>query len=403
VRPFHLLLAAGLCLALKLGWVLSQGPPDLVGDMLDYQAYSRSIASGTYSGLDGLRAGRMPGYPAFLAAVRLVFGPSIRAVLLSQCLLCALMIPLLFLAAEGLLEPPWPLACASAAAIFHDFSLAAARPLTECLFAFLLCAALAGLHRRRVLLAAAAFAAAFLVRPEVMPFAALILAAGPWLLKLGRRQALAGLGGLALCAAAWTARNYAVLGAAAPSTSTGASALYMGLRHPAESLFLRTDARFAPSSDLPEARMNEAFREAYAGLRRSLGIKNTLKCYAYNLASLFYPFLPAYDWTFAFVVPFWLLGLRAAGNKPGWWPCAGLSLGLPMIYVFFGGPASRYRFGFAPALLLLAALGGKEAFERLGRRNFACLAGGWLLLNIGIWLAGPSARGFVLGLRAFLI
>jgi hypothetical protein len=85
---FHLLLAVSAGLALRLLFIL-RFPFYEAGDTKIYEELARDWAARGVYGLD--LAGRiipvdirLPGYPAFLAAVHAVFGPSPRAVMLAQ-------------------------------------------------------------------------------------------------------------------------------------------------------------------------------------------------------------------------------------------------------------------------------------------------------------------------------
>lgn len=410
-RPYSrrtaLLCVAAAALVLRLGFLWAQGAPELKGDAAHYSSYAETLISeGRYAEPDGSRAARMPGYPLLMAGVYAVFGRSTAALLVVQCLMGAGTCVFIFLIADGLLKPPWPLLCGAAAVLSWDLIHADISPLAESPYAFLTAAAFAALlHKdwpplRRALTGGGAFALAYLTRPEILPLAGLTLLALPSLFDgLGRRERLAALAALGVVVCAWTARNALVLGRFVPGSTMGEHVFYLALRHPVEHLGMADDERFLAPPETPEMERGAAYRRAYSELRGRLTAGQTIKCYVFNALSVFYPFLPRYDATYAVLVPFWLVGLWAALRLKPWWPLAALAPMMTLVYIFFGGPASRYRYPFAAALIPLAALGAKHLLEKAGPVRLRWGAGVWGGLNAAVWIWGPQFRAAALALR----
>jgi hypothetical protein len=398
-------------LAVRAGFVALQGPPaPIAGDAAEYRAYADSLASsGRFEGPHGTRGTRMPGYPLFLAALEKTAGPSTRAVQRTQCVLGALTCLLIFLWARTLLEPPWALACGLAAAGYYDLVAPASWTLTECLYSFLLAASFCALSRaelparRRALLGGLGLGLTALVRPEVMPFSVLILAAAPFLLRdFPRRAAALALAAFVAVGSLWVARNALVFGRFVPVSTVGGYNLYLGLRLPLDAQGLNLGPRHEAPEGLGELDRDADFRRAYSDLRRATPPLRRAKAYLFNLLTVYYPFLPAYDWTYALLVPFWLFGLWRARLRPELWPAAGLVGGLSVVFAFLAGPVSRYRFGFSPCLILLAGAGAAELARRAGARRFAWAAGGWAAANVCVWLFAGDLRVWVLRLKSAL-
>ena len=403
-----LLLVGAAALLVRVGYVLSGPGSPVVGDTPGYHSYAvHLLDSGSYVNDEGERASRPPGYPLFLAAVYSVFGRSPAAVVAIQCLLGALTCVLTALLAGGVLKPPWPLACGLAAAGYFGLFSPPAFLLTECLYSFLLALAFFALHHgvwpadRRAFLFGLALAAAFLVRPEVLVFAVLAAALLPLLAKgFGRREAAAAALGFALFSGPWAARNYLVFHRLVPSSSRGGISLYAGLQMPLERSGVPVEAFPAPARDKPELEQDADYSRGFRRLWGSLGYGLILRAYAFNLLAHLYPFLPGYDLTFMLLLPLWLYGLllvRARGELRAAALFVLLSIAL---YTLFGGPASRYRQGYAPLLVVLAGAGAAELWAK-GRAARLGLAG-WGGLNVCIWLFSDSLRiGALAAKRAF--
>ncbi|TBR24806.1 hypothetical protein EPO15_03390 [bacterium] len=396
-------------LAVRLLWVRAADPGPLKGDAAEYFAYAGSLRAGRFAGPGGERAARMPGYPAFVAGVQTLFGEGPRPVLRAQAVVGAAGAVATALAVEAAASTPWGVAAGLAAALARDSAEPAGWPLSEALFAALLAAAFAapGLRRpgpaARAAAAGLLWGAAFLTRPEVLPLGALALALLPVSgVGASRRDAAVGLAALALAPALWAARNLAVLGRPLPATSSSATVRYLGLRHPAEALGLSRAPRYEPPADVGELERGPGYAAAERALRAELGTAGVAKARLLNAGSIWYPFLPAYDAAFVFLLPLWAAGLWAARRRPGLWAAALLPPALTGVYCLYGGFASRYRFGFAPALLLVAGVGAAAAWERLGGRRAAAALAVWAAANAALFAAAPRARELALSVKAAL-
>lgn len=391
-----------LALVLRAGWALREPAPwPPQGDAAQYHAYAQTLLrTGEYAGPRGERAGRMPGYPLLLAGVYSAAGPSPRAVQMVQAALGAAACALIYWLALALLSGPWPLLCGLAAALYFDLFSTPALLLTETLYGTLLAAGLALLYNKRPVWGGGFLGAAALTRPEIFPFAL----AAPWLLgrRASRARAAAACLAVALPVLLWTARNWAVLGRPLPTTSVSGLNLYLGLRLPLDQMELTRGPLPEPAPELGELERDAQFKKEYLALKSGLSWSVRLRCHAYNLLAMWYPFLPEYDASYALLLPFWLWGLWLSLARPELRPLALLVVGLSAVYAIFAGPVSRYRFGLSPVLIVLAGAGAQALRQRLGPRRFQRAALAWASANLAIWLWAPAFRSGALKIRALL-
>ncbi|MCM2303258.1 MAG: hypothetical protein NDJ72_01035 [Elusimicrobia bacterium] len=405
--------AAGVfaaALAARLGYWRLQGTLPLVGDALEYDAFARNLVeAGRYLGPYGEAATRMPGYPLFLAGLRLIFGESPEAVIAAQCVLGAVTCVLLRDLARRFMPEGWALACGVIAAFYHGMIAPAAYPASETLYSFFLVLSVWALFRDvwPPLTRASAFAALsaclYLVRPEPLPYIILTMILMPTLgAKFSRKEALSALAIFTLITGLWVGRNFARFRELMPASSVGQNVKYLSLLLPAQAQGLVPPERYEAPASLSELEREKDMSRAYRELASSLTWPQLVKSYLYNLASILYPFLPAYDWTYAALVPFFLLGLREAVRRKELLPPAAAVLCSISIFIFFGGPASRYRQGISPFIVLLAVAGMRAAAQAAGAARFRAWAGAWAASNFAVWVFSAQAREAALFLRGVL-
>ena len=394
-------------LGARLAFWRLQGTLPLAGDAIEYDAFARNLVElGRYLGPHGEAASRMPGYPLFLAGLRLLFGASAEAVVLSQCLLGALTCVILMDLARRFVPEKWALACGLIAAFYYDLIVPAAAPLSECLYSFFLVLSVWALYHpswkpmRRAVFFAALSACLYLVRPEPLPYIAATILLMPYLWgKFSRKEVLSALAVFTVITGLWVGRNFSRFGTLMPASSVGKSVGYLSLYLPAAKMGLAGE-RHEPPPSLTELERDASFAREYAALAATLSAGQIAKAYLYNLLSILYPFLPQYDWTYVFVVPFWLGGAALAARRKELWPVAGAVLCSLSVFTFFGGYASRYRQGVSPFIVLLAVAGMKAASDAWGAARFRAAAGAWLGANVIVWLGQEQARQLALWLRA---
>lgn len=380
----------------------------LTGDAYEYAEYARNLVeTGAYFGPDGAISTRMPGYPLFLALIRLFCGGSPYAVIAVQCVLGAATCVLLYGLARRLLPEPWALACAAISTLYSDLVSPVALVLSESLYSFFLVLSVWALYHKdwkpltRALSFGALSACLYLVRPEPLPYIVATFLLAPYIqaIRFGRKEVLAGLLVLAGVTGLWAGRNLVHLRRLIPASTVSKSVLYISLYLPANRAGLAPEPRYAPPPGLSELDRDAAYAAKWRELLGRLTVPQIAKAYLFNFVSILYPFLPAYDWTYMFVLPFAFVGLALAPRRREFWPIAGAVVCSIAIFTFCGGWASRYRQGVSPFIVLLGGAGMAAAAERLGLARFRGLAGAWLGVNLLIWAFQSQARQLALWLR----
>lgn len=397
-----------LALGLRAGYVAahSRGEDERILDARHYHEYAvHLVETGAYVDDSGDRLFRMPGYPVLLAASYKAFGRSVLPPQVLQVLAAALACLALYGAALKLYGPRWALFVGAAAAFYEGLIEPCARLLTESLGGSLVCfffwawfcveGAWASTALSALLLGLACF-----LRPDLGPFAGACCVLLPWL-KPGRGPRHAALfGGLLLaCFLPWIARNYMVFHRFIPGSTQAEAALYNGLCLPLAALgdIGPRDVKSHPKGT-DEMGHRAYYKTALRDLLAATPPAKAVRAYVFNVASMYYPFLPEYDWTFVLFVPFWLWAIVRIRDAPELRPALILIVLYTLVHAVAGGPVSRYRKPLAAPLLLLAAAGGRDLEARHGRRFWAAAAG-WLAANLLMVVVGPLARESVLKMK----
>lgn len=399
-----------IALALRLGFsfYLNLRRPAFVwdGDARQYQSYATHLLrQGRYEDDRSDPTFRMPGYPLFLASIYRILGESSSWVQITQSFLGAVSCVLLFFIGESLYGEGWGLFCGLALAIYYDAIEPSGQILSEALaiplLAFFWWLWFCWEKPPKLKSAVLAFVCAALcfARPDFGLFAVVLcLGFPPFFIKVeeGRRFIKGWIWGLAFVAvfSPWIIRNWDISHRFIPASGQGEAGLYMGLALPLER-FGDIGASLRAPKTLGSLKSSEFYRKAFTSLFHAMPPFKIVRAYLINLLSLFYPFLPSYDWTYIVFIPLWLWALfkinRTPPLKPLW-----LMVGLYIfVHVFFGGPVSRYRQVLSPALILAATAGAYDLFHRFGPRFWRWF-GGWVCLNLAIWAVAPDARLLIL-------
>ena len=249
---------------------------------------------------------------------------------------------------------------------------------------------------------AAALAAACVIRPDLGPFILAVGAFLPWFHpRLSPRHALLWVPVFLLFFAPWVGHNYRVFGKPIISGTQGQAALYYGLNYPLESLGDAGPPAGAPAG-MPELEQKAYYARGFAELWAATPLRKILRAYAFNVAAMFYPFLPEYDWSYVLLAPFWLWALWRWRVLPETRVLWLLFFLYTAVHAVAGGPVSRYRETLSAPLVLLAAAGAQDLSRRLGPSLWRW-AGGYAALNLLVWLYAAQARGLALWVKAALL
>lgn len=382
-----------------------RGEGERVGDARDYHVYAENLLDrGVYENDQGERASRMPGYPLLLAAQFAALGraPALTQVL--QAVLGALTCVLVFLLAGRWSAGRWPLAAGLLAAFSFDLVNPSARLLTEGPAAFFLTLTLwllaedRALRPPRAALAGASAGVLILLRPEFAPWTALMAALTGWRSRWSNAAAVLLVAGAFLLP--WTLRNARTLGRPVVATTAGAFNAYgWGIPRTIEERLGGPRWERAPegASELERADFYAERARRFFLMEGQSGL--IAKALVLNLALLHWPFSPALDPTFVFLLPLWLLGLwtirRDGRRRLLFWTMA---YALPL-YCAVGVMIPRHRESYAPVLILLAVAGWERLIARWGQAPAAA----WGATCAAAWALAPWLRGLALHLRDRLL
>jgi 4-amino-4-deoxy-L-arabinose transferase-like glycosyltransferase len=235
------MIAAALFLAPRIGWMLAVDAAPM-SDQLWYFERAVGLLNGGGYAVQGQPTAFWPvGYPAFLAGLFAVFGPSIEVAKAANLVLSAVAMAFVYRIArratgsEGAARAALLLAVLYPTPVFYTELL-----YSEPLFMALLLAGIDLLpgaceERRRwvvVAMAGACFGLASLVKTQALLLPALLVGGALVLRRIGfRRAVLTGLVAYAACLAVitpWTLRNWMVLGQPVLISTNGGFNLYMG-------------------------------------------------------------------------------------------------------------------------------------------------------------------------------
>lgn len=401
------LLAVGLvAFALRAGYTVqfSRGPGELIADANHYHEFAMNLVQrGEYMDAQGDRLSRMPGYPVFMAGIFLAFGPSLLAVQMAQCFLSALACVCLYAAARRLYGEKFGLGAGLAATVYFGMI----DPCVLILSDSLTTSFLAGFFWAwfclkgpvpRVVVGVFLLGLACITRPDFIVFGG---AACLLLTRIERgfkpRHSVMWFAVFLLLWAPWLVRNYRIFGRVIPISTQGAWSRYMGLALPLME-FGDIEEIITIPNEVDEIEENAIFRRELWALLKNVPPAKILRAYAFNIAAVFYPFLPEYDWTYMFLLPFWLWSATLIRGRPEarlMWLMIGLYC---LIHVVAGGPVSRYRQTLSGAFILLAAGGAQDLHRRFGPRLWRW-SGVYAGANIVVWLFAPQFRSVALRMR----
>ena len=400
-----------LAFAVRAAFVLhdSRGPGELLADAEQYYYYAVNLAAhGRYVDDFGDRLFRMPGYSIFMAGIFSTFGRSILAVQLMQCALSALAVVGLGIAAESLCGG-WGIFCGLGACFYFGSIEPCARILSESLDTTLIAAFLWAWYRpsKTAPASSSAFLAlilslACMVRPDIGLFAAVACVLLPWLDRRYRwRHAFLWIPIALAVFTPWFVRNALLFHRFIPGSTQAEAGLYMGLALPLEHLGDIPTLTPTPAG-LSELEQKAYYAGKFKAVWHAAPYARIATSYVFDGLCVFYPFLPAYDWTYMLFVPFWLWACWLAGRDERLRVMVLLVALYWFVHLFVGGPESRYRQPLTGPLLVLAAVGARDLHRRWGAKFWKGSAS-YALANVLVWAFAPRMRELVLTIRTLFL
>lgn len=391
---YKLLAFIFLFLAFRIGYVKYCAPAAFMQpDSYGYVDMARTAFSPGGMLTENSHAMRLPGYPLFLAAIYGIFGESVRAVQAVQILLALFSCWFLFRISEHYLDERSAWLVLFLFAVSYGAFSQEALVLTESLYTSLLLAGFHLLLREKLLFSGLLFAAAYFIRQEILVFM-LLAAGGAWYKGRDLRKPAFLFLPLVLLLFLWGARNYNVTG----RFFTGTTASYRHLYYSNVYVFNRLGWKPSGNTEkmppgLNEFEENKVRRGWCAAMFSEQRFYALLAAPFLKLGFFLYPFLPAFDLTFMWVLPFWLLGMALLWKKmETHWQLYGMfSVLAALAAVFHAIP--RTRGIFYPFILIFAAHGLLSVWDKGGRHK-AWLAL-WSAANIGVYFLQEPARALL--------
>jgi hypothetical protein len=391
-----------LIVRLALVVATSRGEGERVGDAADYHSYALSLAHDqTYHNADGDRATRMPGYPLMLAAQYKTLGQNPLITQIGQSVLGALTCVLVAAIVSFWWPAPWPLIAGLLASAYFDLIEPCARLLTEAPTTFFVMLTLWLILSpekapvRRISAAAVSASMACLLRPEFIPWIALVSAFVYFHLSFKKTALFASIALIGVIA--WAARNTATLGRPIFTTTAGSFNFYgWGIPRTIE------ERQGSPKWERAPVGAKELERQDFYAQRSRLFFRenwkavSTIKAVITNALILYYPFSPALDASFIFVFPLAIIGLAArrrnASDRILWGTCAYLTA----VYCVAGVMIPRHRQTYSGIIIIFGVAGLRFLASKMPRQRFLALTALWALLCTGAWCVAPRLRQMIL-------
>jgi 4-amino-4-deoxy-L-arabinose transferase-like glycosyltransferase len=201
-----------------------------------------------------------------------------------------------------------------------------------------------------------------------------------------------------LVIAPWTLRNYLIHGTLVPVSTHGG---FIIARSNAAEPAWRQDHGWGIKAEVFRNMPSEVERDRYwFGQAREFVLEHPgtyLRLVGERFLRFWYFFRPSYNFFFALVMPFFLLGFYRYGLRP--------PLLLPSIFitistavfctVLYG--STRFRLPMEPLFIAYAAVFLSAAWSRWGVRRWAIVVGGALTFNLLAWWGEEALRQLLVG------
>ncbi|MFA6002651.1 MAG: glycosyltransferase family 39 protein [Elusimicrobiota bacterium] len=395
MKPYKWAILLSLILGFRLGYALltpegRQGP---IADATVYWSMGINLAHGEGLHHENAYSIRPPGYPLFLGGICALLGPSLLGAKLIQILLAGVTGLLLFKITSFYYDERAAWAAGIIYAVSYDSFIIPAEMMSENLYAFLLVLSVYVLVRGRHLLASLAFTALYATRQESLLFIAAIVCVYAYLDFKGNLKKILMIA-LALLAfnSAWAYRNWKIHHRLVIGTTESETHLYLSNVY----IFQRLGDRLADEHNImtlppeggDETEMRRRNQQSCVELFSRQPLYRFLLAPFLKLGFFLYPFRPAYDLTYMWILPFWLLGLYL--YRHDWrekYPLyAVFCIVLGLLAVFHAVP--RYRGPLFPFMAIFAGAALVKLWPASLKNRL--LISAWLLANVAVYIeAGP--------------
>lgn len=385
-------------LVVRLLYINITGPLSMPDpDSPEYLAYARNLLQGNGYTDGKWLAFRPPGYPFFMAGVFMVFGNGIFAIKIIQAIISSFIPILVYFIGKQLKMGRMAFASALYSCFYFGLYQEPAHILSEGIFTFLFvfsvyCLIKTEDNRWFFLLAGAVLGLTAFTRPVGLLLVPIFLA---WTVLRFRQEnfkkyTLFLL--LAFCAvlSPWWIRNYKIFGTFVPVCLETGFVMRHAYSNPEQ---LEKMSEFDGLPELERDRKNFAAGMEYFKAYSAAGL---LEKWTGNFLRFLYPFMPAYDFTYALIFPLWLCGLYAVIKRKDLtaWPLFSMFIYFPVAAFFFG--TARYRHSLGAFFIIFAAAGANYLLERTEHKKaLYILFSAWAALNAVVFSFSEPIRLFI--------
>ncbi len=367
------------------------------GDANEFLAYADNFLAGHGYTAWGAHAFRPPGYPGFIAAVFCVFGRSYPALKIVQVLISSFIPVLVYMIGLRVFPRKIAILAGFYTCFYYGLILEPSTIMSEAIFTFLFTlTVLLLLYAKEKawcrIAAGVSIALMLLTRPVGLLTLPVFLV---WLyLVLDRRELIrVAVTIAAVCVAVmapWWARNYRIYKAFVPVCLETGMVLQV-LHMPREKW---TPVRY---KNLPEYEKDRLKTRDTLVYLKQQGPAAFLKKALARTVTFFYPFVPAYDITWFFMVPFWLIGMYVIVMQRNKQAYILFTLAIYFPVCFFFSATTRHKYSISQFMILFASAGFFYLFDKY-RNNVKLYAVtfGWAVLNLVVWMNAPFFRAILL-------
>ena len=378
---------------IRLGYLLFifglENVPD--ADSYQYNEYATNlIIKNVYVDNNNNYSFRSPGYPFFLALVYSIFGHSYPVVKIIQLILSALTCIIIYSIAREMCNEKVAMFSGFFSCIYYGLFEMPSHILSETLFTFLLCISILfflkiGKKKNYKIYASVFLALATLTRPItlIFPFFVFVWLLLKYKLDIAIKNFITIIFVFGITILPWTIRNYSVHHKFVPVNIQSGFDFWASNNSESKGQWNPSNLNYEKYKNFSEfERDKQYFREGLKFLKSQSPLQN-IKLLSLKIGSFLYPFLPGYDLTYGFILPFWLIGMVLIVKKENYqyiFLFFVVLLFFIITIIFYGSP--RFRSPMSPFVIIFGAVGINYVYQKIKSLMHRILFFSfWLLVN----------------------
>ncbi|MBA3065170.1 glycosyltransferase family 39 protein, partial [bacterium] len=268
--------------------------------------------------------------------------------------------------------------------------------LTECLYVFFLLSAFYFMLKEKYILTGFLFALGYFFRQEILIFVLFVVSI-ELVVKKRIVNALKLFFPVILLLSVWGVRNYSIHKRFIIGTTSTYEHLYGSNIY----IFERLGWKPLPEvkcleKNIDEIEMNQWKKERCRMMFSQQPLYRFIIAPFLKLGFFLYPFLPEYDFTYMWILPFWILGMvRLSGEFGKYWQLYGVFIILiALLAIFHAIP--RFRNIFLPFMVIFASVSILREYKKGGYIRIGIVF--WFFGNIFVYFFSPLFRTFLKGI-----